>query len=124
MGVVGEVLITNIVSLSPSSFSPLSGMMWALFLLYGEVGVNLFGGRVWVNRTELLDTPYGEANYWPNSFNDFPSAFITLFELLVVNNWYADHGASMGSLWGHGASMGLHMKESYTQSYTMLWVIL
>ena len=99
-------------------------MMWALFLLYGEVGVNLFGGRVWVNRTELLDTPYGEANYWPNSFNDFPSAFITLFELLVVNNWYADHGASMGPLWGHGASMGLHMKESYTKSYTMLWVIL
>ena len=27
-------------------------------------------------------------SYWPNSFNDFPSAFITLFELLVVNNWH------------------------------------
>ena len=104
-------------------------MMWALFLLYGEVGVNLFGGRVWVNRTELLDTPYGEANYWPNSFNDFPSAFITLFELLVVNNWYADHGASMGP-WGiHGASYERELYEElyyalgYTMRYTMTYTM-
>ena len=57
-----NLIFSTFMELIPA-FSTLFGMMWALFLLYGELGVNLFGGRVWVNRTELLSTPYGEDEY-------------------------------------------------------------
>jgi len=32
----------------------------------------------------LVNTEYGISNYWPLNFNDFPSAFITMFVLLQV----------------------------------------
>ena len=61
------------------------------------------------SQKELEPTPFGQAAYWPNNFNDFPSAFITLFELLVVNNWHVlmngfvtvakvDYGNQLGEL--------------------------
>jgi two pore calcium channel protein 2 len=30
---------------------------------------------------------YAQDNYWANNFNDFASSLVTLFELLMVNNW-------------------------------------
>lgn len=35
----------------------------------------------------LEETGFGEMNYYANSMNDIGSAMVTLFELLVVNNW-------------------------------------
>ena len=36
----------------------------------------------------LSESAFGQANYYANNFNDMPSGFVTLFELLVVNNWF------------------------------------
>ena len=33
-------------------------------------------------------TAYGAAGYYANSFNDMGSAWVTCFELLIVNNWF------------------------------------
>merc|ERR1711904_558794 len=53
----------------------------------------LFGGVI--NRdTEspyydaVRKSSFGKAGYYPNNFNDLPSALICLFELLVINNWF------------------------------------
>eukprot|EP00501_MAST-03F_sp_TOSAG23-6_P000298 GSMAST32.ASY1.ANO1.305.1 assembled CDS len=40
--------------------------------------------------------------YYPNNFNDFASGLVTLFELLVVNNWFIimdGFAAATGSDW-------------------------
>ena len=41
----------------------------------------MFGGQI---RRDLRNIP---ALYHLNNFNDFPSSMITLFSLMVVNNW-------------------------------------
>ena len=37
---------------------------------------------------KLLGDEFAKANYCKNNFNDFISAFVTLFELTVVNQWH------------------------------------
>ena len=37
---------------------------------------------------KLLGTDFAVANYCKNNFNDFIHAFVTLFELTVVNQWH------------------------------------
>ena len=58
---------------------------WALFALYAQLGVSLFGGLVKVDYWSRDDP---QALYAYCNFNDFGSAVLTLFELLVVNNWH------------------------------------
>lgn len=36
----------------------------------------------------LQNSSYAQAGYAANNFNDLGSGFVTLFELLVVNNWF------------------------------------
>ena len=70
------------------AFSTLFGMMWTVFSVYASVGMVLFGGKVTTNSTVLQNSTYGQSNYYSNNFNDFASSLVTLFELLVVNNWH------------------------------------
>lgn len=65
-------------------FWGLAGAMWALFALYAQLGVSLFGGLVTVDYWDPSDPL---ALYAYCNFNDFGSAVLTLFNLLVVNNW-------------------------------------
>ena len=37
---------------------------------------------------QQLNTSFDASNYYANNFNDFPSAMMTLFDLLIVNNWF------------------------------------
>ena len=39
------------------------------------------------NYDKLMNTSYGEQGYWPLNFNDFPSAIVTMFILLQVNDY-------------------------------------
>jgi hypothetical protein len=38
---------------------------------------------------ELQESDFGQANYFANNFNDCLSGLVVLFELMIVNNWYA-----------------------------------
>ena len=62
--------------------------MWTVFSVYASVGMVLFGGKITTNSTVLMNSEFGRANYYSNNFNDFASSLVTLFELLVVNNWH------------------------------------
>ena len=36
----------------------------------------------------MANSSFGLADYYPNNFNDVASGIVTLFELLIVNNWF------------------------------------
>lgn len=55
-------------------------------VMYGVLGMQLFGGKLVVGDPRLTAIAYGQSNYYSNNFNDFASALTTLFELLIVNN--------------------------------------
>ena len=76
-----NAIYRHFVRLLPA-FSALFGALWALFYVYAELGIVIFGGRI---RTDVAGQP--NVAYALNNFNDFGSALVTLFELLVVNNW-------------------------------------
>ena len=70
-------------------------MLVTMFYIYAALGVGMFGGMVYTtnpllmsNSTEPDGKLFGDSNYYPNNFNDFMSAIVTLFELMIVNNWF------------------------------------
>lgn len=62
-------------------------MLWCALYLFGMLGTALFGGVIYRSQPLLDGTDFKAEDYFANNFNDLGSAFITLFELLVVNNW-------------------------------------
>lgn len=66
--------------------------LFLVFYLYGTLGVEIFGGLIRVDSAELKGSLYAKSNYYSNNFNDFASALVTLFELMVVNNWFVIAG--------------------------------
>jgi len=65
---------------------PLIGLLSCLLLTYyifALVGMAMFGGKIRKGSTDP-DVP---SYYHLNNFNDFASSMLTLFSLMVVNNW-------------------------------------
>ncbi|CAK9047553.1 unnamed protein product, partial [Durusdinium trenchii] len=69
-------------------YSQLGLLLFLVYYIFATVGVQLFGGLIDVHNPNLDHTGFAEAQYWPLNFNDFLSALVTLFCLMVVNNWY------------------------------------
>jgi hypothetical protein len=40
---------------------------------------------------------YALSNYWPINFNTFPNAMLTLFHLVIVNNWMVTMDGCVGA---------------------------
>ena len=65
---------------------------------FAVLGNQLFGGVITQDRSgavitreqadALAASAFGQADYYANSFNDLLSGAVTLFELMVVNNWF------------------------------------
>ena len=91
-----RVVIFTLVSLLPAASQLLFAFLWGIYL-FSVLGMQLFGGIITRDTTGAIISPsqaaalaasqFGEAGYYPNNFNDLPSGAVTLFELLVVNNW-------------------------------------
>ena len=77
-GVYGAVL---------PEFLSMASTLIVLFFLFGLLGVQLFGGLIRTDSKALAQIDFGELGYYANSMNDFGSAGVTLFELMVLNNW-------------------------------------
>ena len=54
----------------------------------GQIAIPLFGGDVYETNPDLANSTFAESNYFANNFNDFGSSMMTLFMLLIVNNWF------------------------------------
>ena len=52
----------------------------------------IFGGKVTTTNLYVIIDDSIPDIYVLNNFNDLASGFVTLFELMVVNNWYVTAG--------------------------------
>ena len=79
-------------------------LLCLVLAVYASLGVHAFGGTIWVDNPDIVANAqeYARDGYWPLNFNDFSSAYVMLFQLLVVNNWYIlmeGTVAAVGSRW-------------------------
>ena len=73
------------------TFGTFIGMLWCIISAFAAAGVTVFGGQVHLNSTVLagmVKTGAFPDTYYYMNFNDFPSSILTLFTLLIVNNWF------------------------------------
>ena len=66
----------------------LSGVMFTIFYVFTLGGLFFFGGKVQKNMDVISNNGGIPDNYHLMNFNDMMSSFITLFALMVVNNWF------------------------------------
>jgi len=60
-------------------------VLFIIFYFFALVGMKMFGGRILKNGEGIKDTP---SMYYVNNFNDLFSSLVTLFSIMVVNNWF------------------------------------
>ena len=63
------------------------GVLFFFFYIFGVIGMELFAGRMHYTIKAVEKSSYGLNRYYKNTFDDIYSTFMTLFELMVVNNW-------------------------------------
>lgn len=70
-------------------------LLLLLFYIFDTIGVQVFGGLIYKGNPALKDSGFASADYWPFNFNDFNSGMVTMFLLMVVNNWFVFASAFM-----------------------------
>jgi hypothetical protein len=65
----------------------LFGTLWVLVYTFSLVGVDAFGGTVYSSNERLQGSEYVSSGYLELNFNDMTSGIVTLWCLLVVNDW-------------------------------------
>lgn len=65
----------------------LGGVLFTIFYVFSIAGMLFFGGKVQKNLPVILNNNNIPDNYHMDNFNDMLSSFVTLFTLMVVNNW-------------------------------------
>ena len=63
-------------------------VMLTIFYLFAQIGMYMFGGDITSNSPEIVHDSSIPDNYYLINFNDLVSSYITLFILIVVNNWF------------------------------------
>ena len=83
-------MFKSILEAMKKMFVPLSyqmGILISIYYTFAIIGMYMFGGKI---RHNLPDVNSGSGipdRWYLNSFNDLLSAFVTLFSLMVINNW-------------------------------------
>jgi two pore calcium channel protein len=81
-----QVVFNTLLNIIPS-FSTLLGVIIVMFYLFSLAGIELFGGKVYPENSSIKNDASLPPNYVLNNFNDFAGGLLTLFELVVLNNW-------------------------------------
>jgi hypothetical protein len=61
--------------------------LYTVYFFFSVLGQFLYGGKITTSsrQTEVGQTP---ALYYLMNFNDFGAGVVTLFHIMIVNNWY------------------------------------
>jgi hypothetical protein len=78
--------IYKIISISKEMFYRNLFTLYSLFLLFSTFSILLTGGTIKKGAFDDINDPSIPENYEYINFNDFPSAFVTCFSLLMINN--------------------------------------
>lgn len=82
-----SVIFAAFFDLAPA-FSKLGTVLLLIMSMFGQIAIPLFGGDIYEGNPALVNSTFAESNYFANNFNDFGSSMMTLFVLLIVNNWF------------------------------------
>ena len=63
-------------------------VMVTIFYVFSQFGMIIFGGKIKEDSPSIMNDQSIPDNYYLMNFNDLMSSLITLFVLIVVNNWY------------------------------------
>ena len=61
--------------------------LYTIFFTYAYVGEFMWGGKVTTKSAQTADAGLPTLYYLMN-FNDFANSMVTLFHVMVVNNWF------------------------------------
>jgi hypothetical protein len=73
--------------------------VYCIYYIWGTVGDRLVGGLVYNNDLRFEVNPALPSNFVLMNMNDLIASFITLFALMVVNNWYVTTDVLV-TVWG------------------------
>lgn len=95
-----RLVINAILHILPSMVTYM-GVLFVFYYFYGILGMELFGGQItyfgydtenseqkYCGNPKLEGSQFFEDHYCSNNFNDLLSSFVTLFELMAVNQWH------------------------------------
>lgn len=71
------------------SIASLMMVLFSLYIEYGEIGVNWFGGWMSYEKIEILMNEWDDVSkfYVYLNFNDYANAYMTLFAIMINNDW-------------------------------------
>ncbi|KNC83649.1 hypothetical protein SARC_04110 [Sphaeroforma arctica JP610] len=81
-------VISNIMQSLLSNDTALFSYVLLFFYGFAALGHDLFAGSVTHDNPLVANTEYARLDYWANNFDDIPTSMMTLWELMVVNNWF------------------------------------
>ncbi|CAF2053976.1 unnamed protein product [Rotaria magnacalcarata] len=70
------------------------GVLFSFYYAYSILGMELFRGAVdnlymrQNNTDAMICGTYEQLEYWPNGFDDFFSSIVTLYNIMIVNQWH------------------------------------
>jgi two pore calcium channel protein, plant len=70
-----------------SPFLSMVSVMFSIFYIYAFIGTIFFGGEIDFENEAIRNNDSTPEIWALNNFNDFPNAYLVLFELTIVNNW-------------------------------------
>ena len=68
--------------------APILTLQFLVCTLFSLLGVQIFGGKVYLGNPLLENTEYATGHLYAFNYNDYASAMVTSFNLCIVNNWY------------------------------------
>jgi len=63
-------------------------MLMVVFCVFIAIGKVVFGGKIYNTNPVLAGSGFAHAEFWELNFNDFVGGWVTLFAIMVVNNWF------------------------------------
>ena len=63
------------------------GSLYTVYYSYAVLGQLIFGAKITTKSAQIYSESIPPLYYTMN-FNDFPSSFVTLFHIMIVNNWF------------------------------------
>lgn len=81
-------IITRTISSLIRPFTSLLLVIFTLFLVFSQITDRAFGGLASIDEKRILRDQSVPDIYIEMNFNDLVNSFVTLFTLMVVNNWF------------------------------------
>ncbi|KAL3319405.1 Two pore calcium channel protein 2 [Cichlidogyrus casuarinus] len=75
----------------PYNLGSMFAVMWTVYCFFAFLGMSLFNGViVYQENWNSTENPgaYEQGGYWMLNFDDFAASLVTLWTLMIVNNWF------------------------------------